>query len=172
MTKHQKLYYYIFTLIACKLPSSNGIFGNLCKTLRAYCMKHFVRYCGKNVNIEPHTLIEKDFKIGDNSGVGAYSEMHGDITIGSNVMMGPYCIIYTRNHSTHRIDIPMIYQGFGDCHPVVIGDDVWIGSRVTILPGVHVGNGAVIAACAVVTKDVPPFSVVAGNPAIIKKYRA
>ncbi len=54
--------------------------------------------------------------------------------------------------------------------PVNIGDDVWIGGGATILPGVTVGKGAVVAAAAVVTKDVPPFALVAGNPArVIKK---
>lgn len=58
-------------------------------------------------------------------------------------------------------------QGYGPVEPVEIGDDCWIGGRVTILPGVHVGNGAVIAAGAVVTKDVPPYAVVGGVPAKI-----
>jgi acetyltransferase-like isoleucine patch superfamily enzyme len=53
--------------------------------------------------------------------------------------------------------------------PVIIGDNVWIGDKATILPGVSIGNGAVIAANAVVTKDVPAYSVAAGNPARIIK---
>ena len=54
---------------------------------------------------------------------------------------------------------------------IVIGDDVWIGTRATILSGVSIGQGAVIAACSVVTKDVPPYAIVGGNPAHIIKYR-
>ena len=53
----------------------------------------------------------------------------------------------------------------------MVGNDVWIGQKATILPGVHIGDGAIIGACSVVTKDVPPYSVVAGNPAEVKKYR-
>ena len=65
----------------------------------------------------------------------------------------------------------MIQQGFENTKPVVIEDDVWIGGRVIILPGVHVGTGCVIGAGAVVTRDTPPYTIVAGNPAKIKKYR-
>ncbi len=65
----------------------------------------------------------------------------------------------------------MDQQGFAEEKPVVIEDDVWIGSRVTILPGVTIGRGSVVGAAAVVTKDVPPYSVVAGNPAKVVKTR-
>ena len=53
----------------------------------------------------------------------------------------------------------------------IIGNDVWIGARVTILPGVHIGDGSIIGAGAIVTKDVPPYTIVGGNPARIIKYR-
>ena len=59
----------------------------------------------------------------------------------------------------------------GNRGDTVVGNDVWIGQKATILPGVHIGDGAIIAANAVVTKDVPPYSMVAGNPAVVKKYR-
>lgn len=65
----------------------------------------------------------------------------------------------------------MDQQGWADEKPVVIEDDVWIGSRVIILPGVTIGKGSVIGASAVVSKSVPPYSVVAGNPAKIVKTR-
>ena len=65
----------------------------------------------------------------------------------------------------------MIEQGFAEYKPVIISNDVWIGGRVIILPGISVGEGAIVAAGAVVTKDVPSYSIVAGNPAVIKKYR-
>ncbi|NLK11099.1 MAG: maltose O-acetyltransferase [Staphylococcus equorum] len=93
------------------------------------------------------------------------------VVIGENVMMGPYCYIYTTNHAFDRIDIPMIEQGYAKPKKVVIGNDVWIGSRVTILPGVTVGNGVIIGASSVVTHDIPDYVIVAGNPAKIIRYR-
>lgn len=86
-------------------------------------------------------------------------------------MMGPYCLIYTSNHCMDRVDVPMWRQGFTEVRPVVIEDDVWIGARVTLLPGVHIGRGSVIGAGSVVTKDVPAYSIVGGNPARVLKYR-
>ena len=110
-------------------------------------------------------------EIGDRSGVGINAKMHGKVIIGNDVMMGPECIIYTQNHDFSRTDIPMNKQGFSEEKPVIIGDDVWIGGRVIILPGVNVGKGAIIGAGSVVTKDVPEYAIVAGNPATVKKYR-
>ena len=66
---------------------------------------------------------------------------------------------------------PIKYQGNTAEKPVYIGSDVWIGSRVMILPGVHIGNGVVIGGGTVVSKDVPDYAIVAGNPGRIVKYR-
>ena len=65
----------------------------------------------------------------------------------------------------------MIQQGYTEMKPVYIDDDVWIGRRVLIMPGVHIGTGAIIAAGSVVTKNVEPYSIVGGNPAKHIKYR-
>lgn len=162
---------WIYIHIANKLPSSLSRFGNVYKSLRANCARVYISKCGSNVNIEPHVIFNHALSIDDNSGIGEFSEIYGDVRIGKDVMMGTNCIIYTRNHSFDRTDIPMWKQGFSEVKPVIIDDDVWIGGRVTILPGVHVGKGAVIGAASVVTKDVPAYAIVVGNPAKIIKYR-
>ena len=113
-----------------------------------------------------------NISIGDNSGVGrnSYLSAEDNIAIGNNVMIGPQLIIYTANHET-KLGVPMIMQGMRKS-PVKIGDDVWIASRVTILPGVVIGDGAVVASGAVVTKNVAPYTIVGGVPAIKIKNRS
>ena len=65
----------------------------------------------------------------------------------------------------------MCSQGFTDPKPIVIGDDVWIGRRVMVMPGVHIGSHCIIGAGAIVTKDIPDWAIAAGSPAVVKKYR-
>lgn len=85
--------------------------------------------------------------------------------------MGAECIVYTKNHAFSNLDTPMMYQGYLETKPVYIEDDVWIGGRVIILPGRRIGKGAIVGAGSVVTKDVPDYAIVGGNPAKVLKYR-
>lgn len=126
----------------------------------------------KNVNIDRNDDFARSVIIGDESGIGKNSVVGAYITIGKYVMMGPECFIYTRNHAYSRTDIPMCKQGFSEYRPVTIGNDVWIGARVTILPGVSIGNGGVIAAGSVVTGHIPDYAVAAVIPTRVKKYRS
>lgn len=126
---------------------------------------------GRNVNIEHGAEFDARLVVGDNSSVGVDSTVLGPVRIGRDVMMGPECVIITRNHHHSRTDIPMIQQGYESYRPVSIGDDVWIGRRVTILPGVTVGNGAILSAGAVITKDVESYAIVGGVPAHVIKMR-
>jgi maltose O-acetyltransferase len=126
-----------------------------------------LRSCGRNVNIEHGALINSgaEIDIGHNSGIGLDAYILGPLVIGSNVMMGPNCTLLGRNHATARTDVPMIMQQEPAAAAPVIEDDVWIGAGVTILPGRRIGAGSIVGAGAVVTRDVPPFSIVGGNPA-------
>lgn len=141
------------------------------KQIRAFCGKLILSKCGKDVNIEKGAAFPSSVELGDNSGIGIRAQINGKVMIGKNVMMGPDVCIYAINHAFNRVDIPMNFQGFAPEKPVVIGDDVWIGARVIILPGIRIGTGAVIGAGAVVTRDVPDYAVVGGNPARILKMR-
>lgn len=134
-------------------------------------MKYILAYTGHAINIGRNADISRKVSIDDESSIGDRSYIQGEVHIGKYVMMGQECRIYTSNHRIDRLDIPMCQQGLDLEKPVFIEDDVWIGSRVTILPGIHIGHGAVIGAAAVVTKDVPEYAVVGGNPARILKYR-
>ncbi len=107
--------------------------------------------------------------IGDNVSVN-YNVMlnasdQGKIHIGRGVLIASNVVLRSSNHIFDSVDVPIRAQGH---RPglITIGDDVWIGSNAVVLPNVTVGNGAIIAAGAVVTKDVEPFAVVAGVPAV------
>ena len=96
----------------------------------------------------------------------------GELSIGTDVMMAPECVIISSNHEFSNVDVPMRLQGYQEEVPLEIGNDVWIGRRVMIMPGVRkIGNGVIIAAGAVVTKDIPVYVIVGGVPAIIIKQR-
>lgn len=139
--------------------------------LRRQFAKKIAFHCGNHVNIEHGASFTPGLSIGDRSGVGVHCELTGPISIGSDVMMGPEVIIYTSGHKFDRTDISMMDQGFTDVKPVVIGNDVWIGRRVIIMPGVTIGDGCIIGAGAVVTKDIPDYSVAVGVPAKVIKRR-
>lgn len=141
------------------------------KALRRVIAKRFVKHVGKGVNFQRKTDIGYGLSIDDYSSVGVGSVLGITVTIGKYVMMGPEVIILTRNHEFSDTSTPMQKQGYQIEKPVTIGDDVWIGARAIILPGVHIGNGVIIGAGAVVTKDVPDYAIVGGNPARVLKYR-
>ena len=148
----------VYEAIAKHLPASTSFAGGGgTRRFRALIVRGFISSCGKSVNIERGAKISSSLRIGDRSGIGIDCVCAGSVTIGNDVMMAPECVILTRNHAFDRIDIPMGEQGVQQEKPVFIGNDVWIGRRVIILPGVHIGNGVIIGAGAVVTKDVPDY---------------
>ena len=161
----------LYNGIAKQMPLSDSRFSFGAKRFRRFCARQVLPHCGKNVNIERGAQFAWDLSVGDNSGVGVNALIASHVTIGNDVMMGPECMIFTTNHGMNRSDIPMWRQNSSEPSPVVIGNNVWIGARVIILPGVHVGDGSVIGAGSVVTKDVEPFSIVAGNPAKLIRER-
>ncbi|MCL6258962.1 acyltransferase [Aquiflexum sp. TKW24L] len=111
-------------------------------------------------------------KVGNNSSIGPYAYIgcSGYIEIGDNVMMSPRVSIYSENHNFSQTESPMIEQGVTRSF-VKIEDDCWLAANSVILAGVTVGKGSVVAAGSIVTKDVPPYSIVGGNPARIIKSR-
>lgn len=141
------------------------------KYIRRWCASRIMSSVGSNINIERGAIFSRACSLGDNSGIGINCVVYGECHFGNNVMMGPNCSFYTVNHCCDRVDIPMNLQGETAEKPIFVGDDVWIGANSIILPGVHIGNHSVIGAGSVVTKDVQDFSVVAGNPAVLKKKR-
>lgn len=161
----------MYFAIANRLPPSSGHNGERYKKIRYFFASRFVSRCGKDVNFEKNAHFNPELEIGNRSGVGSNTDLSGHIVIGEDVMMGPNVIMRTYSHAHDRIDIPMNQQGFEPEKIMYIGNDVWIGANVTILPGANVGNHCIIAAGAVVTKDVPDYAIVGGVPAKIIRFR-
>ena len=123
---------------------------------------------------EQKQLLSPELSIGKDCNFGAFNHITcaNRVTIGDRCLTGKWVTITDNSHGRTDSETLMtapIKRSLFSKGPVIIGDNVWIGDKATILPGVSIGNGAVIAANAVVTKDVPAYSVAAGNPARIIK---
>lgn len=167
------LAYVAYYGVARRLPRSTAPGGTVARAVRRALAGLLLDVAGQEINVERGASFGsgRGISLGSRSGLGIDCDLHGTITIGDDVMMGPRCTMLSRDHEFSRTDIPMNAQGFGQDRPIRIEDDVWIGANVTVTSGVTVGRGSVIAAGAVVTKDVPPFSIVGGVPARVLKSR-
>ena len=139
-----------------------------------------------NVSIEENCKIYKS-NINGEIKIGKYSSIWGpNININGQVVIGNYCSIANSvsiqeyNHDRERLTTYYIFKNiFNDKSenentskgPIIIGSDVWIGMQSSILSGVQIGNGAIIAANSVVNTDIPDFAIAAGSPAKVLKYR-
>jgi acetyltransferase-like isoleucine patch superfamily enzyme len=110
--------------------------------------------------------------IGDDCTVNPYSILygHGGLKIGNGVRIAAHCVIIPSNHIIKDTAVPIYQQGLTK-EGITIEEDVWIGAHVTILDGVHIGRGSVIAAGSVVKDDVPAFTIFGGVPARLLKER-
>jgi len=148
-----------------------AVFGARCRAIRPW---------GISIGLRASTEDDVLFKLVDDAsrlvigeyvfiGRGTEFDVMERVVVGDHVLIAPGCFITDHNHGTEpgiRID-----QQSCEAKPVVIGRDVWLGTRVVVLAGVTIGDGAVVAAGSVVTKDVPPMAIVGGVPARLLKYR-
>ena len=164
---------FLYYAIASKLPPPEMPGGKIGQWFRNFLVRRILPRCGTGVRIDPRARFGSGNKlqVGNNSNLSYACWLLGEITIGNNVMMGPEVVILAYNHAFDDLTRPMIEQGAAVPQPVVIEDDVWIGTRVIILPGVHVASHAIIGAGSVVTRDVAQWAIVGGNPAKVIRYR-
>lgn len=111
--------------------------------------------------------------IGKRSSINQYVVINGQggVRIGDSVMIAAFVSMFAANHVFDDPSLPMLEQGLSSKGGIRIEDDVWIGTHAVILDGVTIGTGSVIGAGAVVTKDVPPFSIVTGVPGQVVRKR-
>ena len=122
-------------------------------------------YCGGKSCVNKHTILKDHVSFN-----GMFINGGGNVTIGNYFHSGIECMIITQNHKYDDGEfIP--YGTDYNYKDVVIDDFVWLGRRVTILPGTHIGEGAIIQAGAVVHGEIPPYAIAGGNPAKVFKYR-
>ncbi len=112
--------------------------------------------CGRNIYLGENAHI--------NQFCCVWASENSRILLGDNLLMGPGVKIFSSNHTTARRDIPMNVQPFVE-KDIVIGNDVWLGANCVVVAGVTIGDGSVIAAGSVVTKDIPAGTIAAGIPA-------
>lgn len=163
----KKIYNILFKVFSKFPGSSVASVGNVG---RIFFLKKIARSVGEGCLIRSEAIINKpeNFSIGKNSGIGfrAIISCEDSVVIGDRVLMGPDVIIYTTNHIWSE-NLGTYYKQGLLKKMVSIGDDTWLGARCVILPGISIGRGVTVAAGAIVTKDVPDFSIVGGVPAKI-----
>jgi maltose O-acetyltransferase len=121
-----------------------------------------------------HAFHGKNIRLGENVYIGRNAEFHAgensSIEIGDDILFGPSVYIDTHMHNFQKTDVAMKKQGRTE-KSVVLGRDIWVGAKAVLLSGITIGEGSIIAAGAVVTKDVEPYSIVAGVPARVIRNR-
>lgn len=173
MKIHKSLIRYIYLVF---YYISRGIYKYFIMQLKLQLFKK----CGKNVVInEGSSFTYKNIEIGNNVFIGSNAMFmctRAKILLGNNIMFGPHVFIITGGHRSDLVGRVMISvknneKRAEDDKDVIIEDDVWIGANTIILKGVKIGEGSIIGAGSLVTKDVIPYSIVGGVPAKLLKMR-
>ncbi len=130
---------------------------------------------GRNSTIEDFSTINNgvgDVIIGERTRIGLGNTLIGPVTVGNDVMFAQNVVASGLNHGYEDVTVPIANQPVVT-YPIVIEDEVWVGANAVITAGVTVGKHSIVAAGCVVVKDVPPFSIVGGNPGkILKQYNS
>jgi maltose O-acetyltransferase len=168
MKKIKLLFYY---LVFSRLPNSWWPGGRWFNRLRIRCLKGIMQV-GSNNKIQRSVYIGS----GNNIVIGSNCQINesvrlDNVVMGDNVMIARESIVLGKMHESTGTDVPMNEQGVKPVSQTYIEDDVWLGLRVIVMPGVRIRKGCIIAAGGIVTKDTEPFGVYAGVPAKLIKLR-
>ena len=126
---------------------------------------------GKNLYVGGSTSVTKNTYIGDNCSFNGTKIIgEGKVVIGNYFHSGTDILMITQNHN-YDTGTAIPYDNTFVCKDIIIEDFVWLGTRVMILPGTHIGEGAIIQGGAVVHGDIPAYAIAGGNPAKVFKYR-
>ena len=159
--------------IARHLPEHSDPRGVYWKKLRSFAVRPLLRHAGKEftINAGAHFGNGSVLSMGDYSSLGLNARVIGDVTLGnySGSAQGVFLCAYNREYKDP--ETPMMFQGKKPDRPIVIDEDVMLMAKCMVLAGVHIHRGCIIGAGAVVTRDVPPYAIVSGNPARVIKFR-
>lgn len=133
--------------------------------------RYHLRFVNKKCMVAPGSSISRDLVAGAYSWIGPGSIIYPRVQIGKLALLANNVTIVGGDHNYRHAGVPMVFSGRDELKPTIIGDDVWIGAQSIIMTGVSIGNGAIVAAGSVVTKDVKPYSIVGGVPARFIKMR-
>ncbi len=146
---------------------NNTIFYKVFRQLRN--RYHILRYGLKSVHptcyVSSGCLVSNDLVAGEYTFIADGCRIGPKVRIGKYVMFGPKVAIIGADHRFDQPGTPMIFSGRPELHPTIIEDDVWIGFAAIIMAGVHVGRGAIVAANAIVTHNIPAYEIYGGVPA-------
>lgn len=161
--------YYVFLSKIPMQPFPGFCFGY---KVRRWVARRLLRHCGQRIVVKNRCYFGDGSRlsVGNDSQLGQNARLQGDITIGDDCVMGPDVVIMATSHGYDRVDLPIRLQG-GHEKPIRIGNDVWIGTRAILLPGVELGDHCIVGAGSVVTKSFPPYSVLGGVPARLLRSR-
>lgn len=170
----KNFYLFIYYAIASKLPMQPILGYKFYYKFRYHFVKKILNSCGSDVIVKDRCYFGNGSRlcVGNRTQLGKNSRLEGQIKLGDDVVMGPDVIMMATSHEFKSIYIPINKQGSAVEKRIVIGNDVWIGTRVIVLPGVEIGNHSIIGAGSVVTKSFPKNSVIGGVPAKLIKIRS
>ena len=162
----------LYYVLGSHLPDLAFPGGGTFNTIRCAALRLVLPRFGERNEIDSRVYIGdgSDVSIGSRCQINRGCRLNR-VSIGDYVMLGPEVFVIGQLHKTDDVVVPMVDQGEYTKEPTSIDDDVWVGARAVIMPGVRVGKGSIVGAGAVVTRDVDPYTIVGGVPAKLIRRR-